>query len=45
MTQTWDAQAYGENGSFVHELASGVVDWLAAQPGEENSTWAAAMDS
>ena len=35
MTQTWDAQAYGENGSFVHELASGVVDWLAAQPGEE----------
>ncbi len=35
MTQTWDAHAYGENGAFVHELAGGVLEWLAAQPGEE----------
>jgi len=35
MTQTWDAQAYGENGAFVHELAGGVLEWLGAQPGEE----------
>lgn len=34
MTQTWDAQAYGRNGAFVHELAGGVLEWLAAQPGE-----------
>jgi trans-aconitate methyltransferase len=34
MTQTWDAQAYGQNGAFVHELASEVLEWLAAQPGE-----------
>lgn len=34
MTQTWDPQAYGENGAFVHELAGGVLEWLAAQPGE-----------
>ena len=32
--QTWDPQAYGQNGAFVHGLASGVVGWLAAQPGE-----------
>lgn len=34
MTQTWDAQAYGKNGAFVHELAGGVLEWLNAQPGE-----------
>jgi SAM-dependent methyltransferase len=34
MTQTWDPQAYEKNGSFVHELAGGVVQWLAAKPGE-----------
>jgi SAM-dependent methyltransferase len=34
MTQTWDAQAYAQNGAFVHGLAGGVLEWLAAQPGE-----------
>ena len=34
MTQTWDPQAYGVNGAFVHQLAGGVFEWLAAQPGE-----------
>ncbi len=34
MTQTWDAQAYGRNGAFVHELAGGVLEWLNAQMGE-----------
>jgi len=34
MTQTWDPQAYGQNGAFVHGLASGVLEWLAAQSGE-----------
>ncbi len=34
MAQTWDAEAYGENGAFVHGLAGGVLEWLAAQPGE-----------
>lgn len=34
MTQTWDAQAYGQNGAFVHELAGGVLEWLNAQMGE-----------
>ena len=32
--QTWDAEAYGRHGSFVHGLAGGVLEWLAAQPGE-----------
>lgn len=32
--QTWDAEAYGRNGSFVHGLADGVFEWLNAQPGE-----------
>lgn len=35
VTQTWDPQAYGRNGAFVHGLAGGVVEWLAAQPGEQ----------
>jgi trans-aconitate methyltransferase len=34
MTQTWDPQAYGKNGAFVHGLAGGVLEWLAPQPGE-----------
>lgn len=34
MTQTWDPQTYGKNASFVHEMAGGVIEWLAAQPGE-----------
>lgn len=34
MTQTWDPLAYGKNGAFVHTLASGVLEWLAAAPGE-----------
>jgi SAM-dependent methyltransferase len=34
MTQTWDAQAYGRNGAFVHQLAGGVLDLLAARTGE-----------
>ena len=34
MTQTWDTQAYGRNGAFVHELADGVLEWLNAQMGE-----------
>jgi SAM-dependent methyltransferase len=34
MTQNWDPVAYAKNGAFVHGLAGGVVEWLAAQPGE-----------
>jgi trans-aconitate methyltransferase len=34
MTQTWDAQTYGQNGVFVHEMAGGVLEWLEARPGE-----------
>jgi trans-aconitate methyltransferase len=34
MTQTWDPQAYSNNGAFVHGLAGDVLEWLAAQPGE-----------
>ncbi len=34
VTQTWDPLAYGQNGAFVHGLAGGVLEWLAAQPGE-----------
>jgi SAM-dependent methyltransferase len=34
VTQTWDTAAYAENGAFVHGLAGGVLEWLAAQPGE-----------
>lgn len=32
--QKWNATAYAENGRFVADLAQGVVDWLAPQPGE-----------
>lgn len=34
MTQTWDATAYAHNGAFVHQLAGGVLEWLAPQPGQ-----------
>src|SRR3954447_24486596 len=34
MAQTWDPQAYARDGAFVHELAGGAVEWLAARPGE-----------
>ena len=45
MTQTWDPQAYGQNGAFVHTLASGVLEWLAASPGEYILIWAVETDS
>jgi len=32
--QIWNKQAYEENAGFVHGLASGVLEWLAVQPGE-----------
>jgi len=34
MTQTWDPKAYARDGAFVHQLAGGVLEWLAARPGE-----------
>jgi trans-aconitate methyltransferase len=34
MTQQWDPAAYQQNGAFVHELADGVLEWLAAKPAE-----------
>jgi trans-aconitate methyltransferase len=34
VAQTWDAEAYGQNGAFVHGLAGAVLEWLAPQPGE-----------
>ena len=34
MTQTWNPEAYGQHGSFVHRLAGGVVEWLDPQKGE-----------
>src|SRR5450631_3946727 len=34
MTQTWDPKTYSQNGAFVHGLAGGVLEWLAAKPGE-----------
>jgi trans-aconitate methyltransferase len=34
MAQTWDPVAYSKNGAFVPGLAGGVLEWLAAQPGE-----------
>jgi ubiquinone/menaquinone biosynthesis C-methylase UbiE len=33
--QNWNAEQYGKVGSFVHQLAGGVVEWLAPQPGEK----------
>jgi len=34
VTQTWDPQVYEKNAGFVHGLAGGVLEWLAAQEGE-----------
>jgi len=34
MPQTWNPESYGRDGAFVHELAEGVIEWLAAKPGE-----------
>jgi trans-aconitate methyltransferase len=34
LPQTWDPKDYGQHGSFVHELAGGVVEWLAPRTGE-----------
>jgi len=34
MVQTWDPQAYEQNGAFVHGLAGGVLEWLNPQMGE-----------
>jgi SAM-dependent methyltransferase len=34
MAQTWDPAAYAQNAGFVHELAGGVVEWLAPLAGE-----------
>jgi trans-aconitate methyltransferase len=34
MTQAWDPQTYARDGAFVHQLAGGVLEWLAAKPGE-----------
>lgn len=32
--QNWNPDAYAQDGAFVHGMAGGVVEWLAAQPGE-----------
>ena len=34
MPQTWNPETYGRDGAFVHGLAGGALEWLAAQPGE-----------
>jgi trans-aconitate methyltransferase len=34
MTQVWNPHTYGQNGAFVHQLAGGVLEWLAARPDE-----------
>lgn len=34
MPQTWNPDTYARDAAFVHELAGGVLEWLAAQPGE-----------
>lgn len=34
MTQTWDPEAYARDGAFVHGLAGGMMEWLAARSGE-----------
>ncbi len=34
MAQIWDPQAYEKNGAFVPGLATGVLEWLDAKPGE-----------
>lgn len=32
--QSWSASSYDEHARFVSDLAGGVLDWLAAKPGE-----------
>jgi trans-aconitate methyltransferase len=34
VTQIWDPYQYEQHGAFVHELAGGVLDWLAPEAGE-----------
>ena len=34
MPQTWNPETYRRDGAFVPELGAGVLEWLAAQPGE-----------
>jgi trans-aconitate methyltransferase len=34
VTQTWDPRQYEHHGAFVHQLAGGVLDWLAPKAGE-----------
>jgi trans-aconitate methyltransferase len=34
VTQTWDPHQYEQHGAFVHELAGGVLEWLAPAAGE-----------
>ncbi len=34
MPQNWNAKTYEKNASFVPELGAGVLEWLAAKPGE-----------
>jgi len=34
MTQNWDPKKYAQTGAFVHGMAGGVLEWLAAEPGE-----------
>lgn len=33
--QIWNADAYAQNGAFVHGMAGDVVEWLGAEPGEQ----------
>jgi len=37
MTQTWDAQTYGQNGVFVHEMAGEF--WSGWKPGPVSAFW------
>jgi len=34
MTQTWNPETYSRDAAFVPQLGSGVLEWLAPQPGE-----------
>jgi trans-aconitate methyltransferase len=34
VAQTWNPAEYGQHGAFVHGLAGGVLEWLAAHAGE-----------
>jgi len=34
MPQTWNPETYARDGAFVHEMAGGVLEWLAPQAGE-----------